>query len=138
MRQHVGFALFFHLRNLRFGFRFIEAIAGDDIVHCTAFFQRRTFHLIALAFHDFANLLFLRVGQIKVFEHHVVMRGELAVVVHHRFGIRWCSCCSVSSMSQVRSTQRQSRGNNQSSQFTHNFYPFFQLFLRHSCDSYAM
>ena len=124
--------------DLRFSFYFIEGIAGNDVMHCAAFFLRRTFHLVTLAFHDFADLLFLCVSQVQVFKHHVVMRGELAVVVHHRFSIRWCSCCSVSSMSQVRSTQRQSRGNKQSSQFTHNFYPFFQLFLRHSCDSYAM
>ena len=138
MRQHVGFALFFHLRNLRFGFRFIETIAGNNVVHRATLFQRRTFHLVALTFHDLANLLFLSIGQVQVFEHHVVMRGEFTVVVHHRFGISWRSCCRVSGVSQVGSTQGQSRGNKQSSQFTHNFYPFFQLFLRHSCDSYAM
>lgn len=60
-------------------------------MHCAAFFQRRTFHLVTLAFHDFADLLFLRVGQVQVFEHHVLMRTELAFMVHHR--LRVSRCC---------------------------------------------
>ena len=101
--------------DLRFSFYFIEGIAGNDVMHCAAFFQRRTFHLVTLAFHDFADLLFLRVGQVQVFEHHVLMRTELAFVVHHRLRVSRCCGSGVCGMGQVSRAKSQGRGNKQCS-----------------------
>ncbi|ABE07413.1 hypothetical protein UTI89_C1937 [Escherichia coli UTI89] len=115
VRQHVSFALFFHFCDLRFSFCFIEGIAGNDVMHCAAFFQRRTFHLVTLAFDDFADLLFLRVGQVQVFEHHVLMRTELAFMVHHRLRVSRCCGSGVCGMGQVSRAKSQGRGNKQCS-----------------------
>lgn len=71
--------------------------------------------LVTLAFHDFADLLFLRVGQVQVFEHHVLMRTELAFVVHHRLRVSRCCGSGVCGMGQVSRAKSQGRGNKQCS-----------------------
>jgi hypothetical protein len=35
-------------------------------MHGTTLFQRRTFHLVAFAFPDIADLLFLRIRQVEI------------------------------------------------------------------------
>ncbi|CNT78046.1 Uncharacterised protein [Salmonella enterica subsp. enterica serovar Bovismorbificans] len=111
MRQHIGLALRFHFRNLRFGFGFIEGIASDNIMHGATLFQRRTFHLLALRFHNVANLLLLCVRQVQVFKHHIVMWAKFTSMLHHWLRIRWRGGGSLSGMSEIRSTHRQGRGN---------------------------
>ncbi len=116
MRQHAGFVLLGHLIDLRFGFRFVEGVAGNDVMHRAALFQRRTFHLVALAFHDIAHLLFLRIGQIQVLKHHVVVHARLTFMVHHfAFGRRRRSGGGIRSERHAGSAQSQGRSNKQCS-----------------------
>ncbi|MNT52687.1 hypothetical protein D3C72_1897240 [compost metagenome] len=114
--QHTGFVLLGHFVDLRFGFRFIEAVAGNDVMHCAAFFQRRTFHLVALTFHDVTHLLFLCIRQVQVFKHHVVMHTRLALVMHHlAFGRCSGGRCGIRSERHAGSAQSQGRSNKQCS-----------------------
>ncbi|ABX21561.1 hypothetical protein SARI_01670 [Salmonella enterica subsp. arizonae serovar 62:z4,z23:-] len=128
MRQHIGFALRFHFGNLRFCFGFIERIAGNNIMYGATLFQRRTFHLFALRFHNVANLLLLRIRQVQVFKHHIVMRAKLTFMLHHWLHIRWRGGVGLIGMSQIRSPHRQGRGHKQSGQFTHIFILPFGYF----------
>ena len=87
-------------------------------MHRAALFQRRTFHLVTLAFHDVANLLFLRVGQIQVFKHHHLMvHTRLAFMMHHHFAFSWRGGRGggICGERHAGSAQSQGRGNKQCS-----------------------
>ncbi len=55
------------------------------IVHRAAFFKGRTFHIFALALHDVADLLLLRIGQVQAFKHHVMLTRLM--MHHHRLAV---------------------------------------------------
>ena len=78
--------------------------------------------MFAVVFHNVANLLFLRIGQVQPLEHHIVTRAHLTFVMMHHFtgrlrgvggsgGRRGCVC----RMSQISRAQSQSRSNKQCS-----------------------
>jgi len=85
-------------------------------MHSAALFNRWTLHLVTLAFHDVADLRFLRIRQIQIFKHHVVMHTRLAFVMHHfAFGRRRGRGGGICGERRAGSAQSQGRGNKQCS-----------------------
>ncbi|CDK71812.1 hypothetical protein [Klebsiella pneumoniae IS22] len=116
--QRHRFMLRFHLIDLRFRLRLIEGVAGDQIVHRAAFFKGRTFHIFALALHDVADLLLLRIGQVQAFKHHVMLTRAAFMMHHHRLAVARRGG-GIGGVCQVSRAQSQSRGNKQCSEFLH-------------------
>ena len=100
-------------------------------MHCAALFQRRTLHLVALAFHDVADLLLLRIRQVEPLKHHHLVVHTRAFMMHHHFAFGRCGSrgCGICGERHAGSAQSQGRSNKQCSKLTHNLFPFFQLFF---------